>query len=60
MQKIFGLLVCLLGWLIAVMSVQIASTSGELIVALLGFLVAVVGALGIVNGAHLKNAFWKA
>jgi hypothetical protein len=31
-----------------------------LLVAAAGFVVAAIGALAIVNGAHLKEAVWKA
>jgi uncharacterized membrane protein len=58
--KLLGLLVCLLGWLIAINSVQLSSTAAQLFVALLGFVVSGFGAMGILNGAHLKNAIWKA
>ena len=58
-MKILGLLVCLLGWLIAINSVQLSSAAAQLFVALLGFVVAGFGAMGILNGAHLKNAIWK-
>ena len=59
-MKILGLLVCVLGWLIAVMSVKVPGVYVQLLVALAGFVVAAIGALAIVNGAHLKDAVWKA
>lgn len=59
-MKILGLLVCVLGWFIAVLSVKVPGVYAQLLVAAAGFVVAAVGALGIVNGAHLKNAIWKA
>ncbi len=59
-MKILGLLVCVLGWLIAVLSVKVPGVYAQLLVAAAGFVVAAIGALGIVNGAHLKNAIWKA
>jgi len=59
-MKILGLLVCLLGWFIAVLSVKVPGVYAQLLVAAAGFVVAAIGALGIVNGAHLKNAIWKA
>jgi hypothetical protein len=60
MMRVFGLLVCLLGWFIAVMSVEVPGVYVQLLVALAGFVVAAIGALAIVNRAHLKNAIWKA
>ncbi len=59
-MKILGLLVCVLGWLIAVMSVKVPGVYVQLFVALAGFLVAAIGALAILNRAHLKDAIWKA
>ena len=58
-MKILGLLVCVLGWFIAVLSVKVPGVYAQLLVAAAGFVVAAIGALGIVNGAHLKNAIWK-
>jgi hypothetical protein len=59
-MKVLGLLVCLLGWLTAVMSVKVPGVYAQLLVALAGFVIAAIGALAIVNRAHLKNAIWKA
>ncbi len=59
-MKILGLLVCVLGWFIAVLSVKVPGVYAQLLVATAGFIVAAIGALGIVNSAHLKNAIWKA
>jgi multisubunit Na+/H+ antiporter MnhG subunit len=59
-MRVFGLLVCVLGWFIAVMSVKVPGVYAQLLVALAGFVVAAIGALAIVNRAHLKNAIWKA
>ena len=59
-MKMVGLLVCLLGWLLAVMSVKVPGVYAQLLVAAGGLVVAGIGALAIVNGAHLKEAIWKA
>ena len=59
-MKILGLLVCLLGWLLAVMSVKVPGVYVQLLVAAAGVVVAAIGALKILNGAHLKDAIWKA
>ena len=58
-MRVAGLLVCVLGWLIAVMSVKVPGVGLQLLVALAGFIVAGIGACAIVNRAHLKNAIWK-
>jgi multisubunit Na+/H+ antiporter MnhG subunit len=59
-MKIIGLLVCVLGWFIAVLSVKVPDVWLQLLVALAGFILAGIGALAILNRAHLKNAIWKA
>jgi hypothetical protein len=59
-MRIVGLLVCVLGWFIAVLSVKVPGVYLQLLVALAGFIIAGYGALGIMNSAHLKNAIWKA
>jgi hypothetical protein len=59
-MKILGLLVCVLGWFIAVLSVKVPGVYAQLLVAAAGFVVAVFGAIGILNSAHLKDAIWKA
>jgi 1,4-dihydroxy-2-naphthoate octaprenyltransferase len=58
-MRILGILVILLGWLIAVSSVEVSSTGLQIIVTLLGLGVISVGIMGILNQAHLKNAIWK-
>jgi multisubunit Na+/H+ antiporter MnhG subunit len=58
-MKILGLLVCVLGWFIAVMSIKVPGVYAQLLVAAGGFIVAAIGALAIVNSAHLKDAIWK-
>lgn len=59
-MKILGLLVCVFGWFIAVLSVKVPGVYAQLLVAAAGFVVALIGALGILNSAHLKDAIWKA
>lgn len=58
-MKVLGLLVCVLGWLIAVSCVEFSSVGVQLVVVVLGFLVAGFGALGILNSAHIRDAIWK-
>ena len=54
-----GSVIAVLGWLIAVSSVEVSSVGLQLLVALIGLLVALGGVVGVLNGAHLKNAIWK-
>jgi hypothetical protein len=58
-MKIVGLLVCVLGWFIAVLSVKMPGVYAQLLVSTAGLVVAAIGALAIVNRAHLKDAIWK-
>jgi hypothetical protein len=58
-MRILGILVILLGWLIAVSSVEVSSTGLQIIVTLLGLGVIFFGIIGILNQAHMKNAIWK-
>ncbi len=59
MERIIGLLVCIIGWLVAVSSVKVPGVYAQLLVAVLGFIIASIGAMAIVNRYHLKNAIWK-
>jgi hypothetical protein len=55
-----GILVTLLGFAINVASLGMSSSvSGRLIMSLIGIAVSLVGIMGILNGAFLKNAIWK-
>jgi uncharacterized membrane protein len=58
-MKLLGILIAVLGWLVAIMSVKLSSPAAQNICALVGFVIALVGVLGVLNGAHLKNAIWK-
>jgi hypothetical protein len=58
-MRILGLIVAVLGWLVAVLSTQVPGVGAQIAVALLGFVVAGVGVVGILNQHHLKNAIWK-
>lgn len=55
-----GIVVTLLGWLIAVTSVSLTSSvGGRLVVVLIGLAVSLVGIIGVINRALLKNAIWR-
>ncbi len=41
------------------MSIKLSSPVAQTIGALAGFVIGLVGVLGVLNGAHLKNAIWK-
>lgn len=58
-MKILGLLVCVLGWLVAVLSVKVPGVYAQLLVAVVGLVVAGIGSMAILNRVHLKDAIWK-
>lgn len=55
-----GLVITLLGFLIAVCSLGItASVGGRLMLVLIGLAVSLFGIIGVLNRAYLKNPIWK-
>ncbi len=58
-MKILGLVIAVFGWFLAVVSVKVPSAPAQIAVALAGFIIALIGVVGVLNGAHLKNAIWK-
>ena len=55
-----GIVVTLAGWLISVSSLTLAAgNSGRLVIVVAGILVSLVGILGVLNQAYMKNAIWK-
>ena len=55
-----GLVVTLLGFGIAVSSLGMASaTSARMVMVLVGIVVSLIGIMGVLNQAYLKNAIWK-
>ena len=55
-----GLAITFLGWVVAVASVgMVASTGGRLVVVLVGIVISLVGILGVLNPAYMKDAIWK-
>jgi hypothetical protein len=58
-MRIFGLILAVLGWFVAVLSTQVPGVGAQLAVAILGFLIVAVGVIGVLNQFHLKSAIWK-
>lgn len=59
-MAVIGLLVTLLGFAIAVMSLGITQAMGaRLGIVLLGIAVSLFGIIGLLNPAYLKNAIWR-
>lgn len=55
-----GLLITLLGFVLSVLSLTLASGAGSrLIIVLLGLAVSLFGIIGVLNPAYVKNAVWK-
>ena len=59
-MKVIGLLVTLLGFVVSVMSLGIASSvNGRMFMVLAGIAVSLFGIIGILNPAYMKKAIWK-
>jgi hypothetical protein len=59
-MAIAGLIVTLLGFIIAVASLGMSSSvGGRMVIVLVGLVVSLVGIIGMVNPAFQKKAVWK-
>jgi hypothetical protein len=59
-MAIAGLIVTVLGFLIAVASLGMSSSvGGRMVIVLVGLAVCLVGIIGMINPAYQKNAVWK-
>jgi hypothetical protein len=59
-MKLIGLLVTLLGFVVSVMSLGFASSvNARMFMVLAGIVVSLVGIIGILNPAYMKEAIWK-
>ena len=57
---IAGIVITLLGFLISVFSVSMSSsTTARLVIVLVGIAVSLVGIIGVLNRAYMKNAIWR-
>ncbi len=55
-----GILVTLLGFVIAVFSLEVTqSVGGRLVMVLIGLAVCLFGIIGMINPAYQKNAVWR-
>ena len=55
-----GLAVTLLGFVVAVASLGLTSSNGvRLVIVLAGIAVSLIGIMGVLNPAYMKNAIWK-
>jgi hypothetical protein len=59
-MAIAGLIVTLLGFIIAVASLGMSSSvGGRMVIVLIGLVVSLVGIIGLINPAFQKKAVWK-
>ena len=59
-MAIAGLIVTLLGFVIAVASLGMSSSvSGRMVIVLVGLAVSLVGIIGLINPAYQKKAAWR-
>jgi hypothetical protein len=59
-MALVGVIVTFLGFLISVMSLGMTSSvGGRMMMVLIGLVVCLIGIIGIINRAFLKNAIWR-
>jgi hypothetical protein len=55
-----GVVITFFGFLISVMSLGMASSvGGRMVMVLIGLAVSLIGIIGVINRAFLKNAVWR-
>jgi hypothetical protein len=55
-----GLFVTLLGFLLSVFSLSLTTgATGRLVIVLVGIAISLVGIIGMINPAYLRNAIWR-
>jgi hypothetical protein len=55
-----GVVITFLGFLISVMSLgMMSSVGGRMVMVLIGLAVSLIGIIGVINRAFLKNAVWR-
>ena len=59
-MTIVGLLITLAGFLLSLLSLSLASSTGARMgLVLAGIATSLAGIIGVINPAYLKNAIWK-
>ncbi len=59
-MAIAGVVITFLGFLISVFSLSLSSSvNGRLVIVLVGLAVSLVGIIGVLNPAYMKNAIWR-
>ncbi len=60
-MKLVGILLALAGWILPVVGLtRTQSLEARFGLSGVGLIISLVGILVVLNGAHLKNAIWKA
>jgi hypothetical protein len=60
-MRIVGVVMALAGWLLPVAGLTFTqSLTARFVLVFLGIAITLVGIIGVLNKAHLKNAIWKA
>jgi hypothetical protein len=55
-----GLLITLAGFVLSLLSLTLAaSINARMFIVLVGIVVSLVGIIGVINRAYMKNAIWK-
>jgi hypothetical protein len=55
-----GLAITVLGFVISLMSLSMTtSVNGRMVMVLIGLVLNLVGIIGVINRAYLKNALWR-
>ena len=59
-MAILGILVTFLGFVISLLSLSMTSSvNGRMVMVLVGLAVSLVGIIGLLNPAYMKNANWR-
>jgi hypothetical protein len=59
-MALVGVLITVLGFVIAVLSVAMTSSvGGRMVLVLSGIALSLIGIIRVINGAFLKNAVWR-
>ena len=60
MTAVIGLLIAFLGFLLSLFSLSLTTSVGtRMAMVLAGIALSLIGIVGVVNRAYLKNAIWK-
>jgi hypothetical protein len=55
-----GIVITLLGFLISVFSLTATSSvAGRMVMVIIGIAVSLVGIIGVINRAYMRNAIWR-